>query len=150
MALKSHIMDKKTTHDTKIVVECQQGEAFKKINERLEKTDDRIEIMDKGFGKMVMEVCEKVDALSDKFDDALFPSKLHPDNGLINNVKRLGEDMSIVKGKIGDYDRADVLNNLTEVKKEISKFKIQVTTIAAITSVIIVLIELYFKIKGNV
>ena len=141
-------MDKRTTHDTKVVVECQQEGAIKKLYDHVENTDKRIEIMQTGFGRMVEELCEKIDKLTDKFNEAMFSSPLHPNNGMINTVKRLNDEIAVLKSKLERYENADVLQDVTDVKKEIYKFKTQALTIMSVAGTILVLIELYFKIKG--
>ena len=43
MTAKSHIMEKKVTHDTEMILKCQQEKPIKSINDRLDTMDRRIE-----------------------------------------------------------------------------------------------------------
>lgn len=142
---KSHIMDKKTTHDTKVVVECQQENNIGKINQRMDGIDKRMENLQIGFGNMFSEVRDSVESLSKKFDDVMFPSPLHPKNGVISKLQVLSDSVEEVKGKVKTYD--ETVNDTKSIKSEITKFKTQVTAVGGIFGLIIILIDLYLKLK---
>lgn len=124
---KSHVMDKKTTHDTKIVVECQQDERIQGVEESIHSVNKRIEIMQMGFGKMVEEVCDKVDVLGDKFDDVMFPTKTHPNNGMINKVHSLRQELDTVQKTLEIINLRELKETVKELKDTVKTFKIWFT-----------------------
>jgi hypothetical protein len=69
----------KVSHPKQESIACPQDERI-----------ERIERMQYGTTEMIKE-------LSQKFHDAMFPSELHPSNGMINQVSELRKDINDVK-----------------------------------------------------
>ena len=78
---------------------------------------ERLKIMQKGTADMVIE-------LDNKLSDALFPSPMHPENGLINAVAGLRRDT-------------------TELKNEVKIVKTWGTAAVTILGLILVFLQIY-------
>jgi hypothetical protein len=115
----------------------------------------RITNIENGINKMVegMEsMCDKVDTLTHNFNDAMFPSEMHPENGLINGYHNNKKHISELQDKVAIYENAKVIPTLETVQKEITKFKIWISAVVTIAiigyTIITYIIDIYIKNKA--
>jgi len=96
-----------TLHNTEVVVVCQQEERIK----GLETSQDK--------------AWEAIKELSSNVSDVLFPSKLHPDNGIINQIKYMKDSLQKQSQDMSDLGITvkELTGAVTDLRTVVSGFK---------------------------
>jgi hypothetical protein len=93
----------------------------------------------------IQTIVSSIEDLTNKLDDALFPSVMHPENGLINGYHNNKKNINEINEKIKKFEDANIITDLVTVKTEITKAKIWISAIIGISLFLYAIIDVVIK-----
>lgn len=113
---------KKNIANGRVLHVCNQTDRLTKIETSIskvsEETKEHMAALQTGFGKALEQTDRSISDLSKMVKDAFFPSEIHPNNGMINQIKNLSNSYDSLNSKFEIMQQDKVASSNLQKEKD--------------------------------